>query len=206
MASVKNTSFSKRHGLISIFSRNYMSRRCTCCIISHPLTDCFLFRRTSRRVRWVSRRCCCTLHFSTSHTESHMLPRGSCNCKSPVPVDHPKCRRNRDDGASGTALLGRSTSGASSAIPFCNIKLARGWVCAPRGARKDDNVRIRREKKKIDTISVTINYPVNFVKANKSTLLYSWKFTRGKRTHIHSHTYFLENKGIFFLDIWIDKI
>lgn len=118
----------KQHNLISIFSRNYTSRCCTRCIISRPLTDCFLFRRTSRRVRWVSRRCC-TLHFSTSHTESHMLPllsRGSCDYKSPVPVDHPECRRNRDDGASGTALLGRSTSGASSAIPFCNIKLARG--------------------------------------------------------------------------------
>lgn len=54
-------------------------------------------------------------------------------------------------------------------------------------------------RKKIDAISVTINYPVNFVKANKSTLLYSWKFT-WKRTHIHSHT--SSKTKVFFFEIY----
>jgi len=162
------------------------------CIISHH-NELFSFGRISRHVRRIP---CCTLHFSVSHTESHMLPRGSnrgsisCDCKSPVPVHHPGCRRNRDDGTSGTALLGRSTSGAPSAIPFCNIKLRPGMSTLREAHRRTFG---SIGKKKIDAISEA-NYPVNFVESEQ---IDSWK--------IHGSAYFSSRAKVFH-EIWADRI
>jgi len=179
MAFGKYKNFFSATGLISIF----FTKPCRC-IISHH-NELFSFGRISRRVRRIP---CCTLHFSASHTESHMLPRDSnrgsisCDCKSPVPVHHPGCRRNRDDGTSGTALLGRSTSGAPSAIPFCNIKLRPGMSTLREAHRRTFG---SIGKKKIDAISEA-NYPVNFVESEQ---IDSWK--------IHGSAYFSSRAKVF---------
>lgn len=188
MTSVKNTGFSKQHGLISIFSKLYVALLYALHNFASSNGLFSFSRRTSRRVRWVSRRCC-TLHFSTSHTESHMPPL---LLRAAAATANPRYRWIIPNAEGIETTVHRGQPSWAGRLPAHRLQFRFAILnspedeYAPRGARKNDNVRIRWEKKNRYRKRGKLSCKLRWKRTNQLFVrreIYMWK-----HTHIHTYT------------------
>lgn len=124
----------------------YIFTKACRCIILHR-NGLFSFGQISRRVRRTLR---CTLHFSASHTESHMLPSSSNRDSAAVSAAtaNPRHRCIIQDAEGIETMAHRRQPSWAGRLPVHRLQFrfvilnSLGEEYAPRETQKNDNVRI----------------------------------------------------------------